>query len=113
MPFTYIPNAFLIILQLYFEDTKYGRRLSRNLFNASGNQFSRPFGDCKSNTEFLDLLKEHGIDRKPKNGRCIQIQQKRFDAEWFNPTALRKAKIVYKYGLSKCNRVNTYIHGAS
>ena len=25
--------------------------------------------------------------------------------EYFNPTALRKAKIVYNFGLSKCNRV--------
>ena len=24
----------------------------------------------------------------------------------FNPTALRKAKIVYNFGLSECNRVN-------
>ena len=26
--------------------------------------------------------------------------------EAFNPIALRKAKIVYKFGLSDCNRVN-------
>ena len=26
---------------------------------------------------------------------------------WFNPVALRKAKIVYNFGLSECNRVNT------
>ena len=25
----------------------------------------------------------------------------------FNPIALRKAKIVYNFGLSECNRVNT------
>ena len=26
----------------------------------------------------------------------------------FNPTALRKAKIVYNFGLSECNRVKVY-----
>ena len=27
----------------------------------------------------------------------------------FNPVALRKAKIVYNFGLSECNRVNNHI----
>ena len=28
-----------------------------------------------------------------------------FDSHLFNPTALRKAKIAYNFGLSECNRV--------
>ena len=27
---------------------------------------------------------------------------------YFNPIALRKAKIVYKFGLSECNRVKSF-----
>ena len=29
----------------------------------------------------------------------------------FNNVALRKAKIVYNFGLSECNRVNTSVYG--
>ena len=28
---------------------------------------------------------------------------------FFNPIALRKAKIVYNFGLSECNRVNSHM----
>ena len=31
----------------------------------------------------------------------------------FNPTALRKTKIVYNFGLSECNRVKGYNFGLS
>ena len=35
----------------------------------------------------------------------IEIKQKAAQVTVFNPIALRKAKIVYNFGLSECNRV--------
>ena len=34
------------------------------------------------------------------------IRKKVFGVPTLNPTTLRKAKIVYNFGLSECNRVN-------
>ena len=38
--------------------------------------------------------------------RYIYYLNDRFDIFQFNPIALRKAKIVYNFGLSKCNKIN-------
>ena len=35
-----------------------------------------------------------------------------FVMSWLNPIALRKAKIAYNLGLSKCNRVNLVSFGS-
>ena len=34
------------------------------------------------------------------------MYDKNGELEFINPVALRKAKIVYNFGLSECNRVN-------
>ena len=41
------------------------------------------------------------------NCAAFKTESKRWD---FNPIALRKAKIVYNFGLSECNRVEIVLH---
>ena len=41
---------------------------------------------------------------------CLQKQFSLFQF-FFNPIALRKAKIVYNFGLSECNRVKVFVVG--
>ena len=40
-------------------------------------------------------------------GKYLAISAFPETGDTFNPTAFRKAKIVYNFGLSQCNRVNT------
>ena len=42
-----------------------------------------------------------------------QTHSEQSDLKQFNPVALRKAKTIYSFGLSKCNRVNQDLHHQS
>ena len=58
----------------------------------------KPFGSGELNTEHYNhqsYVSKHKISSR---SACI-----------FNPMALRKAKIVYNFGLSECNRVKVII----
>ena len=43
------------------------------------------------------------------NIKSHQVNCKNFTTLFINPTALRKTKIVYNFGLSKCRRVKTHM----
>ena len=49
-----------------------------------------------------DLVTQHGCE----GGSESSLGHKSQDTLLLNPIALRKAKIVYNFGLSECSRVN-------